>query len=295
MPYRKTAIIDANAHAPDREALRRAILLRPLQGKKGVGQFPRMLVQTMLSYQTPLYPGGHHQAGSLLPTWIHTNGAITLRIESGYHPQTNELLGVPGGGTARLLINHIATEVVIRRSRCIDLGKTISALLRTLGLHRAGDRYREVREQLMRLAFARISYIDQRRDHGRISQIAVKQFLVADEIRFWETECVQPSTEQAGFGGGLHLTPAFFEEVLRGSVPVDPRVLMYFRKSPLTMDLYTWLTYKCAYMERSGRSDIHVSWQQLHAHGQLWKRQAVCAAGQGGAGGDSVDLADAAV
>ncbi len=117
----------------------------------------------------------------------------------------------------------------------------------------------------MRLAFARISYIDQRRDPGRISQFAVKQSLVADEIWFWETECVPSSAEQSGFGGGLHLTSAFFEEVLRGSVPVDPRVLTYFRKSPLTMDLYTWLIYKCAYMERRGRSEIHVSWQQLHA------------------------------
>ncbi len=117
----------------------------------------------------------------------------------------------------------------------------------------------------MHLAFARISYIDRRRDPGRISQFAVKQSMVADEIWFWEIECVQSSAEQSGFGGGLHLTSAFFEEVLRGSVPVDPRVLTYFRKSPLTMDLYAWLTYKCAYMERSGRSEIHVSWQQLHA------------------------------
>ena len=203
MPNRKTAFIDASAHAPDREALRHAILLRPLRGKRGVGQFPRMLVQTMLPYQTPLYPEGHHQAGSPFPTWTHTNGAITLRIESGYHPQTNELLGVPSGGAARLLINHIATQVVVQRSRCVDLGETISALLRALGFHRAGDRYREVREQLMRLAFARISYIDQRRSPGRSARFAVKQALVADEIRFWETECVQPSAERSGFGGGL--------------------------------------------------------------------------------------------
>jgi len=108
MPNPNMAIIDANVHAPDRESLRRAILLRPLQGKQGVGQFPRMLVQTMLSYQTPRYLDGHHQAGLPHPTWTHTNGAITLRIESGYHPQTNQLLGVPGGGTARLLMGHIA-------------------------------------------------------------------------------------------------------------------------------------------------------------------------------------------
>ena len=265
MPDRNTAIIDENGHAPDREALRRAILLRPLQGKRGVGQFPKMLVQTMLPYQTPRYPEGHHQAGSPLPTWTHTNGAITLRVESGYHPQTNDLLGVPGGGTARLLINHIATNVVVRRSPYVDLGETISALLHTLGLHGAGDRYRAVREQLMRLAFARISYIDQRRGTGRSTQFAVKQALVADEIRFWETEGVQTTAERSGFGGGLHLTSTFFEEVLSGSVLVDPRVLTYFRKSPLAMDLYAWLTYKCAYMERCGRSDIYVSWQQLHA------------------------------
>jgi hypothetical protein len=194
-----------------------------------MGQFPRLLVQTMLPYQTPRYPEGHPCAGSLLPTWTHTNGAITLRIESGYHPATNRLLGIPGGGTARLLMGHIASEVVVKRNRCVHLGETISGLLRTLGLHEAGDRYQEVRDQLLRLAFARISHIDRRRDPGWKTQFAVKQSLVADEIRFWETECDQAAAERSIDDGSLRV--------------VD---------------------HKCAYMERCGRSEISVSWRQLH-------------------------------
>lgn len=262
MPRRTT--VSPNKHAPDREVLRREILMRPLRDKAGVGQFPRMLVHTMLPYRTPYYAKGHCTTGSLLPTWTHTNGDIALRIESGYHPETNQLLGIPGGGTARLLMGHIATEVVVKRSRCVNLGETISALLRTLGLHEAGDRYQEVRDQVTRLAFARISRIDRRRDPGYSVQFAVEQSLLADEIRFWEMEHRRGSDGMSGFGGSLRLTPAFFEEVLAGSVPVDPRVLVYFRKSPLTMDLYVWLTYKCAYMERCGRSEISISWRQLH-------------------------------
>lgn len=265
MPNRKRALIDANAPALDRAALRREILLRPLRGKRGVGQFPRLLVQTMLPYQTPCYPEGHPCAGSLLPTWAHTNGAITLRIESGYHPVTNRLLGIPGGGTARLLMGYIATEVVVKRNRCVHLGATISTLLRTLGLHEAGDRYQEVRDQLLRLVFARISHIDRRKDRRGRTQFAIKQSLVADEVRFWDMEHKAGSDDVSDFGGRLRLTPSFFEEILAGSVPVDPCVLVYFRKSPLTMDLYVWLTYKCAYMERCGRSEISVSWRQLHA------------------------------
>lgn len=218
----------------------------------------------MLPYQTPRYAQGQGQENSLLPMWTHTNGDITLRIESGYHPETNRLLGVPGGGTARLLMNHITTQVVVRRSRHIYLGETITALLGRLGFHRAGDRYREVRDQLFRLAFARISYIDKRRNPGQHSQFVIRQSLVTDTVHFWEAKRVQSSVGPSEYGGTLHLTTAFFEELLRGCVPVDPRVLVYFRKSPLTMDLYAWLTYKCTYMERSGRTELRVSWQQLH-------------------------------
>lgn len=264
MSEKKAISVNSRIYVYDRVSLRREILLRPLRGKKGVGQFPGMLIQTMLPYQTPVFSEGHHQAGSPLPTWSHTNGDITLRIESGYHPETNQLLGIPCGGTARLLISHIATEVVVKRSRHVSLGRTITALLSTLGLHRAGDRYREVRDQLLRLAFARISYIDRRRDPGRCSQFTVRQSLVADEVQFWEAQHVQYARGGTDFGGGVRLSPAFFEELLRGSMPVDPRVLVYFRKSPLTMDLYTWLTYKCAYMDRRGRREIQVSWWQLH-------------------------------
>jgi len=256
--------LSINAGSQNRQALRRDILLKPLRDQHGVGQFPRMLIQTMLPYQTPCYPNGHGQGKGLLPMWTHTNGDITLRIESGYHPETNRLLGVPGGGTARLLMHHITTQVVLRRSRHIHLGETITALLGKLGFHRAGDRYREVRDQLLRLAFARISYIDRRRDSGQHAQFVIRHSLVTDAVHFWEAERTQRSLGPSEYGGTLHLTRAFFEELLSGCVPVDPRVLVYFRKSPLTMDLYAWLTYKCAYMERRGRTEIQVSWQQLH-------------------------------
>ena len=70
-------------------------------------------------------------------------------------------------------------------------------------------------------------------------------------------------------GGGLAFPSAvtvsepFYEHVLRGPVPVDLRALRALKRSPLALDLYTWLTHRAFVHQNGGRAGTSVPWSAL--------------------------------
>ena len=57
------------------------------------------------------------------------------------------------------------------------------------------------------------------------------------------------------------LTEPFFEEITTNPVPVDMRALKALKRSPLALDIYTWLTYRMSYL----RHNTRVYWPLLQA------------------------------
>jgi hypothetical protein len=59
----------------------------------------------------------------------------------------------------------------------------------------------------------------------------------------------------------ITLTQEFFEEVIRRPVPLDMRALKALarERSPLAIDIYTWLTYRMSYL----RDETTVPWELL--------------------------------
>ena len=51
----------------------------------------------------------------------------------------------------------------------------------------------------------------------------------------------------------------FFEEIVRGPVPIDTRALRALTRLPLAIDLYVWLTYRMSYL----KEPTTVSWELL--------------------------------
>jgi hypothetical protein len=88
--------------------------------------------------------------------------------------------------------------------------------------------------------------------------------LVADEYTFWHFEQSGPS-ESTFEEGMIRLSKRFRDEIARSSVPVDFRTLQFLRKSPLAMDLYTWITYRQAVRWHMADPDpLVVPWKALH-------------------------------
>jgi hypothetical protein len=54
---------------------------------------------------------------------------------------------------------------------------------------------------------------------------------------------------------------AFYEEIVHHPVPIDLRALKALSRSPLALDIYTWLTYRMSYLRR----EVTIPWAGLQA------------------------------
>lgn len=240
--------------APTRtkEELRRSILDEPPSPGSSVSMYPRILIQVMLPYRDP---------GT--PTWRHRNGDVSIRIETGYREDEegeDVPCGIPYGGLGRLLLNRITTLACKQGSPVINLGATMRELLYSMDVHASGGRngrIRYVKDMLDRIFRARVTFIT-REDVNEGPARKEEQVRIVREYRLWG----EADVPAGSFEGQATLSPEFFEEVIRHAVPVDERMLAYFQRSPLSMDLYTWLTYRANSTWRTGKA-VWVSWEQL--------------------------------
>ena len=118
-----------------------------------------------------------------------------------------------------------------------------------------GDAKR-LQEQMMRLFRALISFEDTRETHIRYldMQVAPKAEL------WWDASRTQQDNL---WDSWIELGESFYEAVITSSVPVDLRALRALKRSPLALDLYSWLTYTTFVASRS-RKDRLVPWEGLH-------------------------------
>ena len=106
----------------------------------------RQLVQCTLPHANP----------GNVPLWKRSNGNLTLGIQQGYDLQTGKAIGYPFGSIPRLLLFWITTEAVQTKTRRLELGKSLSAFMRDIGLDpntgrgKRGDAPR-LRDQMRRL------------------------------------------------------------------------------------------------------------------------------------------------
>ena len=81
---------------------------------------------------------------------------------------------------------------------------------------------------------------------------------VAHRVRLW-WDPKRP--DQLGlWSSDVELDVDFYESLINRPVPVDMAALRRLGRSPLAIDLYTWLTYRMSYLHRP----TTVPWSALH-------------------------------
>lgn len=187
-----------------------------------------------------------------------TDARVTERVNGNLHVtiQAGPRHKLPYGSYPRLILAWIMTEANRTKRRELVLGSTLSEFMEQLGLIPTGGRWgtiTQLREQMNRLLQARIvaEVSDERRDAGRTMEISTDWDL-------WWTP--QESGQGGEWESTIRLGERFFEEITRRPFPVDLRILKAVKRSPLGIDLYTWLTYRVSYL----KEPTHISWRQLH-------------------------------
>jgi hypothetical protein len=162
----------------------------------------------------------------------------------------NPKFGLPYGSLPRLILAWMTREAKVKNSPVLYLGKSLSAFLNTLKLTRSGgvrgDATR-LRDQMIKLFSTHISCVYHNKKQGVCK---ADHFSVTRSFELWwkplkddQSHISQTST--------ITLAKDFFDELIKRPVPVDFRVLQALRRSPLQIDLYTWLTYRFSYLKKS--------------------------------------------
>jgi Plasmid encoded RepA protein len=222
----------------------------------------RELVQATLPHSNP----------GDVPEWTRCNGNITLAIQPGYmndpkEPSRRVCVGFPYGSIPRLLLFWMTTEATRTKSRRLELGPTLSGFMTELGLNPAtggGKRSdaRRLHDQMERLFRSRFSFEKHHGDDTRHGK-AWLDMQVAPKGELWWS--VKDPQQTALWGSWIELGEDFFVAITAAPVPVDKRALKALKRSPLALDLYSWLTYEAFRAHKSGKPRYE-TWAQLHAH-----------------------------
>ncbi|MDP6586257.1 MAG: replication protein RepA, partial [Anaerolineales bacterium] len=185
------------------------------------------------------------------------------------------------GSIPRLLIAWMATEAVMTQRRELELGGSLSAFMRELGLMPTGGRWGTIprlKEQSRRLfsSFIQCSYssdnsnvpIESLQDNNLFSATsvstngliheAIQNMTVVDAANLWWTP---NANQQSLFTSTVTLSESFFDEIIKNPVPVDMRALQALKQSPMALDIYCWITYRMSYLYKT----TTIPWESLQA------------------------------
>lgn len=178
-------------------------------------------------------------------------------------------IGLPYGSYPRLLLSWLTTQIVRTRQRELDLGPSMAGFLRGLGLHASGGKgcadarggvihsagtIARLKHQIVSLFSSRFILHNV---HGTAEQIELLP--VGDRVQVWH----DAPFEDDRFPSRLRVSEPFYEHVIRGPVPVDLRALRALKRSPLALDLYTWLTHRNYLLQSGSRAATLLPWSAL--------------------------------
>ena len=208
------------------------------------------LCQTSLPHSRPLH---NHSI------WRRTSGKFTLSISPGAIARPGApddgYVGVPFGAKARLILIHLQTEGL--RSRTVNLGPSLSAFMRSLGLAVTGGEKGSValtKEQVLRIA--RCSFSLQWSDTDTLgTRVHVSDHRIVEGLEMWE------ASQGEEWNGTVQLSERFHEDLLHHAVPLDKRAIATLKSNSLGLDLYTLFAYRLPRLKES----LHLRWRSLQS------------------------------
>ena len=203
-----------------------------------LGFMSRVLAQVSLPHSEPVKNTHIYQ---------RKTGQITLSV-------IGSEFGLPYGTYPRLLLAWICTEAIKKQNPVLHLGTNQTDFLKKLNISRAGSTIAILKEQTNRLLNSsfRITYETEK------SKANQRFFLAENDIEFWDPHSGDWETY-------LTLSNSFFEDIMSSPVPLDLNVLNAIRKSPLAMDVYTWLAYRTFGIYVTGNQPVKIKWADLQA------------------------------
>jgi hypothetical protein len=186
--------------------------------------------------------------------WKREGHRTTLLVESG-RSRSGDLVGVPYGSIARLILLYLQTEAVRTNSPEVELGRSMKSWMGRMSLTSGGKTYQLVAEQARRISACRLTFFTDRengaetRHNGAFVQDAITFASVIDDD--------QPSLWQ----DRVRLDPSFWRSLRDHPVPVREEAIRAIGTRSLAIDVYIWLAYRLHALSKS----TPITWTAVHA------------------------------
>ena len=198
--------------------------------------------------------------------WKVQTERVTLVVEPGRRNlvgDDTEFCGVPYGSRARLILLYLQSEALRTSSRDIELGRSLHAWLRRLGIPIGGKSFADVREQADRLSRCRLTFhVQQNGRAGLINQNIVDAAMFVSE---------DDTCQGSLFVETARLSETFYEQLRKHPVPLEEAAIKAISNNSQALDVYCWLAYRLHVLP----APRTVSWPALYAQfGSSYKKLA---------------------
>ena len=186
--------------------------------------------------------------------WARRSGRFSLMVQPGLidGPTGPRYVGVPYGPKARLILIHLQTEGL--KSRTVNMGASLSAFLRSLGLAVTGGQrgtIAAVREQSLRIARCNFT-MQWTEGDGQSERTMISDARIVDRLELWQAD-------GGTWADTVELSPHFHAHLKEHAVPLDKRGLAHLSGNSLGLDLYALMAYRLPRLDRS----VHIRWTAL--------------------------------
>ena len=183
------------------------------------------------------------------------NGKQELKLRA------DDEIGLPYGVYARLVLLYVTTERVRSKDREFKLSASWRKFLEKMQVDQNGLKHQAIQEQLKRLCATTYHIIDKSRVRQGNHQVKKKDS--------YSSLLVAEKWMRSVDGVKITLSPGFFMMTSDSIVPLESRIIHKLRRSPLSLDLYAWLSYRLFNL----KEEQFIPWKGLEGQfGSHYKR-----------------------
>jgi Plasmid encoded RepA protein len=171
--------------------------------------------------------------------WQIDGDRVRLIVEPGMrggNAGKPELVGIPFGSRARLILLRLQSEALRTNCREVELGKSLRDWLHRMGIPVGGRSLKDVRDQTERISRCRLTF-----EVRQGSRVGMTNQSITESAIFLESE--DPSQGQL-FAQYATLSTAFFEALKRHPVPIEESAIRAIANNSMALDVYAWLAYR---------------------------------------------------
>lgn len=179
----------------------------------------------------------YRDPGDIVRRWQRDQGEASLLITAGEarNPRTGKWVevGLPWGVKPRLILSHLNAEAMRQKTATIEIESSLSAFVKRVRGFTGGREIKLFKDQLTRLANARVNLAFGAGDHSiQVNSQVITAFdlwLEKDDRQ----RVLWPST--------VRLSLDYYESLQTHAVPLHEESVAALAHSAMALDLYAWL------------------------------------------------------